>query len=351
MHTGIAMQMAQSSAMNFMPGHVRKVTNRRGTSVEFASDEDGRVLTKLYENGERVEYTYSEDGRMATAASFDAEGKTKETIQLGFNEKKLLTSIEHANGRKITYTYNERGYRKTMSADERTVSYTYDNLGRLTQVLEGETVLVSYTYDAAGKPTGTQLGNGDQILNTYNSEGNVSSIISYNAAGTITSQIQYTWDKGLMQTQTLNEGQWSYEYDVMGQLVRAEFYSYTPEIQSYTLEYSYNGMGNRTQSRVIQSEASLLTDYAVDNMNRYTSINGAALSYDQDGNMTGRDQWVYEYDDENRLLSASNGSTHYQYEYSILGYRSAVTLNGVRTEYLVDPVGLGSVIPSMWVDL
>ena len=325
-------------------GNVKKVTNRRGASVEFVSDEDGRVLTKLYENGERMEYTYSADGRMATAASFDAEGKTKETIQLGFNEKKLLTSIEHANGRKITYTYNERGYRQTMSADERTVSYTYDNLGRLAQVLEGETVLVSYSYDAAGKPTGTQLGNGDQILNTYNSEGNVSSIISYNAAGTITSQIQYTWDKGLMQTQTLNEGQWSYEYDVMGQLVRAEFYSYTPEIQSYTLEYSYNGMGNRTQSRVIQSEASLLTDYAVDNMNRYTSINGAALSYDQDGNMTGRDQWVYEYDDENRLLSASNGSTHYQYEYSILGYRSAVTLNGVRTEYLVDPVGLGSVI-------
>ncbi|NCC59761.1 MAG: DUF11 domain-containing protein, partial [Verrucomicrobiae bacterium] len=325
-------------------GNVKKVTNRRGASVEFASDEDGRVLTKLYENGERVEYTYSADGRMATAASFDAEGKTKETIQLGFNEKKLLTSIEHANGRKITYTYNERGYRQTMSADERTVSYTYDNLGRLAQVLEGETVLVSYTYDAAGKPTGTQMGNGDQIINTYNSEGNVSSIISYNAAGTMTSQIQYTWDKGLMQTQTLNEGQWSYEYDVMGQLVRAEFYSYTPEIQSYTLEYSYDGMGNRTQSRIIQGETAHLTDYAADNMNRYTSINGAALSYDQDGNMTGRDQWVYEYDDENRLLSASNGSTHYQYEYSILGYRSAVTLNGVRTEYLVDPVGLGSVI-------
>ncbi|MDI9401217.1 MAG: RHS repeat-associated core domain-containing protein, partial [Verrucomicrobiota bacterium] len=326
--------------------NVKKVTNRRGASVDFVSDEDGRVLTKLYENGERLEYSYSADGRMATAASYDSEGKTKEVIQLEFNEQRLLSSIAHANGRKISYTYDERGFRQSMSAGGRTVKYAYDKLGRLAQVLEGEEelLLASYAYDAAGNQVGTTLGNGDRILNVYDAEGHVKSITAYNADEEITSQIQYTWDLGLMKTQTLAEGQWSYEYDVMGQLVQAEFYSYTPSIPSYTLEYSYDAVGNRTQSRRIDSSGTHIMDYTVDNMNRYTSINGEQPTYDLDGNMTGFDQWVYEYDDENRLLSASNGTTHYQYEYSILGYRSAMTMNGARTEYLVDPVGLGCVI-------
>ena len=52
----------------------------------------------------------------------------------------------------------------------------------------------------------------------------------------------------------------------------------------------------------------------------------------------------FEYDVQGRLLSQVTPGGTRTYEYDVLGNRIASTLNGVRTEYLVDPFGLGDVV-------
>ena len=52
----------------------------------------------------------------------------------------------------------------------------------------------------------------------------------------------------------------------------------------------------------------------------------------------------YTYDAEGRLLSVVTPQGTWTYEYDVFGNRVATVHNGVRTEYLIDPTGLGDVV-------
>jgi YD repeat-containing protein len=72
--------------------------------------------------------------------------------------------------------------------------------------------------------------------------------------------------------------------------------------------------------------------YAANGLNQYTTVvkNGTpyALSYDANGTLTSDGVWSYTFDAENRLLTASNGSTTASYVYDPLGRRVKKTVNG-----------------------
>src|SRR5262249_39036981 len=71
------------------------------------------------------------------------------------------------------------------------------------------------------------------------------------------------------------------------------------------------------------------------------------FQYDLDGNLVQETSPAgtrrYFYDVRNRLTRVESPQGVWQYEYDVFGHRSAVVVNGQRTEYLVDPTGLGNV--------
>ena len=76
-------------------------------------------------------------------------------------------------------------------------------------------------------------------------------------------------------------------------------------------------------------------------MNQLLSAGNISYKYDEDGNMIEKNEgdttWLYEYNSENRLVKVNNGNKVWEYEYDALGNRSAVIVDGNRTEYLIDP--------------
>ncbi|MBK8146925.1 MAG: hypothetical protein IPK58_01595 [Acidobacteria bacterium] len=82
--------------------------------------------------------------------------------------------------------------------------------------------------------------------------------------------------------------------------------------------YSFDGIGNRTASH-------LSATYNYQPFNRVTSTVTANYGYDANGNMTtrmeGKEFWRYNWDYENRLVSASTRKQTVRYKYDALGRR------------------------------
>ena len=136
------------------------------------------------------------------------------------------------------------------------------------------------------------------------------------------------------------DGNWAYTYDGSGQLIHAIFVSTNGEIANQDLEFHYDVIGNRT-STVINGVA---TNYVANNLNEYASVGGVACQYDADGNLTFDGIRTYEYDAQKRLTRTTGPDGITEYEYDAFGTRTAKIMNGDRTEYLSDPIGLGNVV-------
>ncbi len=99
----------------------------------------------------------------------------------------------------------------------------------------------------------------------------------------------------------------NYSYDAIYQLVVDQSAS-APASQ-----YSYDSLGNRITAGG--------KTYTSNNLNQYTQVDSTALNYDQNGNLAGDGTWVYAYDYENRLISASKSGTTATYKYDVFGRR------------------------------
>src|SRR5262249_9123967 len=163
--------------------------------------------------------------------------------------------------------------------------------------------------------------------------------------GGINSRFDYTYDSlGRRTNMTTTDGTWTYEYDAVGQLTQAVFDSTNPAIPNQDLRYEYDGVGNRLRTII----NGVTTTYVTNNLNQYVQVGDAAYDYDADGNLISitntAGTFKLNYDDESRLLGAADATDTWTYEYDALGNRKTVTQNGQRTEYLLDPTGLGSVV-------
>jgi len=98
--------------------------------------------------------------------------------------------------------------------------------------------------------------------------------------------------------------------------------------------YTFDGVGNRTASHRSAS-------YSYQPFNRMTATSTATMSYDSNGNLTGKSQgassWVYSWDYENRMTQASTAQDTVHYRYDALGRRveryTDVTLEDTKFIY------------------
>ena len=127
-------------------------------------------------------------------------------------------------------------------------------------------------------------------------------------------------------------------------LIKAVFASTNLGIPDQDLSYEYDVLGNRVGT----VHNGVTTNYITNSLNQYTAAGSTSFGYDLDGNLvqeTGPSGTkTYTYDLQNRLISVQTPQGVWQYEYDVLGNRTAVTVNGQRTEFLIDPTGLGDVV-------
>jgi RHS repeat-associated protein len=321
-------------------GNPDLITNRRGQVVDLTFNNAGKVTRQLRSDGTLADFTYDARGRLETAT--DSRGATTFT----YDSADRLTRVEYPGARWLQYQYDATG-RRTRLEDHtgHVTQYAYDAAGRLHTVRgPGNALLVQYTYDVTGRVAREDKGNGTFTEYVYDIVGRTASITHRTPGGAVSAKIDYSYDlSGRVSTMTTPDGMWTYSYDLTDQLVHAVFAATNAAIAHQDLSYEYDALGNRV--RTIVNGAT--TDYSTNGMNQIVSAGATTYTYDLDGNLTqesgpgGTRQ--YTYDSRNRLTGAQTPEGVWQYEYDVLGNRSAVIMNGQRTEYLIDPTGLGEV--------
>ncbi|MCC7362114.1 MAG: hypothetical protein IT317_21700 [Anaerolineales bacterium] len=333
----VEIERADGTAENFdydQVGQPVQVTDRRGQTLRLTYNATGLLTRKDYPDGHYILFDY--DAHRNLTQTVEVSATARLTLTLTYDGSDRLTRITYPNGRYVNYQYDVAG-RIAHLSDQSSFSLDYDYApsGRLWRVRNSGNTLVEYTYDAAGRLTRAQNGNNTATTYQFDASSHVTRIALLGPGDALLREFVYTYDAlGRRITQTTTEGTTSFGYDAVGQLTSASLPG------GPTLTYTYDAAGNRTQT----TTNAVPTAYSANALNQYTDVGGSPLTYDADGNTLTHDGATYTWDADGNLTAMNAPGEAWTFEYDALGNRVAATRNGVRTEYLVDPTGMGDVL-------
>ena len=279
-----------------------------GGTFTFGYDTLGRRTGLTYPNGDTALYGYDKQGRLT-----------------GIVRKNVSGTIIGRN----SYTLDKIGNRQTNSTQDRTNSYSYDTIYRLT---------LSLSY-APGYSTNTNATKGtnnaveqqmdffsyDPVGNRLTSANNRS--YAYGPANQLVSEngTTYSYDKnGNLAQKTTTTEITSYSWDFENRLIKAT----TP---TTTSEYAYDPFGRRIEKKVTESGTSTTTKYFYDNqaiLFDYDEVGSIGNRYVHSLNIdeplaviAGKDKYYYHADGLGSIIALTDqsGKVVQPYEYDSFG--------------------------------
>ncbi len=309
----------------------------------------GYKTSKTYANGSQIHYTYTHDGKPLRTTW--ARGELKENA---YDENHRLTSTTFSSTSTVARTYASAGQLETI-VDSQGIEHTYNHNTRLlvtneTVSLNNKEFNVARTYDNREREETTKVDFANKVYSLrtrgYDNESRLSNLtfrnsnnrvasVSHSYSGSYLTGYEITLPNGRVFSRELTRDTifrdlikrqdynfngasiyWAnYHYDGLNRLtntvdsislIRAYGYNARSEVISALIgtndySYAFDTIGNRTQSSITNN----VMLYLANNLNQYTQVNTNAFVYDLDGNLIDDTQLVYEYDCENRLISAA----------------------------------------------
>lgn len=241
-------------------------------------------------------------------------GATNEngTVNFTYDTRGRVKTSTDVFGHLVEYAYDAASNRTQLKLDSAVhTTYNYDDVNRLTQLTDEASQNFTFGYDIVNRLTSKTLPNGVTMTFDYDGMSRLTRLKDATSTATLFDrQYQYNPANQIAQiaepSQTRNFG-----YDNIDRLI-----SMTNGTANEN--YSFDGVGNRTTSH-------LSATYNYQPFNRVTSTVTANYGYDANGNMTtraeGKEFWRYNWDYENRLVSASTRKQTVRYKYDALGRR------------------------------
>jgi RHS repeat-associated protein len=270
-------------------GNVDSYTDRKGQVAHIQydalnrptqiTDADGHTTTASYDAGNRL-ITVADSQSGAITRSYDGQDR-------------LIT--EQTPQGTVSYQYDVNGRRTQMTAASQSpVGYSYDAAGRLTAITQAAET-VSLDYDTANRRTTVKLPNGLQVGYTYDAADQLTGLSYATASG-------------------MTLGTLSYGYDVLGRRI---------------------SQGGSWASETLATPTSAVSAFNLNN--QQTQFNGAAWTYDLNGDPTSGADQTYVFDARQQLQQILEGAIPIaSFQYDAFGRRTGKTINGVTTSYLYD---------------
>jgi RHS repeat-associated protein len=286
-------------------------------STTYSYDEAGNLAATLDPLAQTVSYGYDADNRLC------------------YKVAAVVTSASCTSppSGAIKYTYTPDSQRKTLVDSSGTTTYSYDTLGRLTSVTDGNGNVVSYEYDGDNEVTciGYPVSGAATCPSTGTPSGTGLVAYGYDGAGRITT------------VEDWNSNTTAYTYDADSNVTKITYPSSTIATVKFTYDnndtvltekYKQNGAsvtsetwtpnGHEQFSSV--TEGGVEQTYAYDNANRVTSAAGYSYAYSGDGQLC----WELAGSSTNSCASAPTGSAALFYNADSELTHSSV--NGVTTQ-------------------
>ena len=329
---------------------VTEIADARQGITRFAYDPNGNLLTVVDAKNQTTTYSYDSMDRLSTRK--DALNR-QESYQ--YDLAGNLTQFTDRKNQQTMFVYDALNRRTTATYPDSSTSFIYDSVGRLTKASDTASgagtidfaydILdrliqevtsqgsVSYQYDVLGRRI-NMVANGQQPT-TYQYD--PASRLTQVAQGSLTVGLGYDNANRRTSLTYPNNTSTSYGYDVASRLTGITHLGPSGIIEALT--YQYDAVGNRTSLTRNNGTASLLpaavASTTYDAANEQTAFAGAALTYDNNGNLTNDGVNTYTWDGRNRLVSISGGATAL-FTYDALGRRTSKTINSVVSQFVYD---------------
>jgi RHS repeat-associated protein len=217
---------------------------------------------------------------------------------------------------------------QSSNANGASVAYTYDDLNRLSTVVDNRMSgnnTTSYAYDPASNLSTATYPNGVQSAMTYDALNRITGLATQNSG--------YLYQRGptgnLTSATELNGRTVNWSFDGIYRLTNEAIAS-DPDQVNGSVGYQLDPVGNRT------SDTSSLSGVNSGSFGYNADDEVNTESYDASGNtlLTGGKNFTY--DAENHLTGMNVSGTVVSIIYDAFGNRVAKTVNGVTTKYLVE---------------
>ncbi len=338
-------QINYSTSFYTPDGNLDHVLDANGHSTAFNYDGYNRLIKTLYADTTFEQYGYDASGNPMSLCKRDGVCITWNAYD-ALNRPDTRHTPPNLNGhfdRSVQTTYDLDSRKYNVTAEGQTLQFRYDNAGR--QSLVGDTLL---------NALGANVGN---LSYGYDGDSNrTSAAVITTGSGWSAS---YTYDDGerLQQvsagipcaTYTLNPlSQVTHELLLDGSTVDRTF---QPNGDLWTLSHGFNGgtsLGytytvngahqitqQQVTSNAVEMQAGSASTYTANAVNQYTSAGGVTPTYDVNGNLTYDGAYHYEYDEDNRLRTAT-GAHAVSYAYDPVGRRRSKAVDGTTTYFIWD---------------
>jgi len=386
--TGAKSKMDYNNASH--PNSISGGTDPQGNTVSYSYDSAGNKTgteSSQYPGQKIDESDYNDNGTVnwredakdvRTNYTYDSKGNLTKIdnpsplgdIRLTPDALSRMADRTDGKSQKTTYEYDKLDrIKKITYSDAKTVRYTYDPDGNLTQI-DDPTGITVLTYDGFGRPTGKTAPGSSPISYAYDRNGNLTSFTdgggtvsyAYNAVNLLKSlqepgaakAITFTYDdnnrRRFMYLPTSPQITVEMKYDKSGRQtsIVATNDSTSAKLTSFTYDYSKNGVDTTLRQSV--TDLSGTTSYSYDKLNRLTGANGPGSfdrDYDYDANfnrtsksengtgtdytyndaheLTKADATTYSYDDNGNTTGSSSG---WNFAYNTLDQTTSITKPG-----------------------
>ncbi len=334
---------------NYIPhGELESVKVSGKTKVSYSYDDENKLLSESYANGDTVRYEYDDNGNLARQYHND---DTSPYVTYSYNtDNELTQKINSDTGLKYVYGENDKVDVYKTSDNTLVQSYTEskteadeeNGIESKTDVTESH---FGDTYSYTTKDNSISYQYGDNSL-TYSAKSNdksqtVSDSVKLN--GTTASESKYSYDEnGNVLTKSYGKStSIANTYDSKNRITSTAYAgkttNYTYDVNSQLVSanddtYTYDIRGNITS----KTESGTTTTFNYSNSSwkdELTAVNGTPLTYDENGNVLTYGDKSFTWNTGRNLESIVDGNNKYSYTYDENGIRTSKTVKGKTTYY------------------
>ena len=337
---------------NYIPhGELESVKVSGKTKVSYSYNDNNKLLSESYANGDTVRYEYDDNGNLARQYHND---DTSPYVTYSYNtDNELTQKINSDTGLKYAYGENNSVSVYKISDNTLVQSYTEDvteadednGIEAKTDVTESH---FGTTYSSVIKDKSVSYINGNNTFEysyTENDNAVASDVIKYNGTSVLNAGYTYDNNGNVTEKNYGNSRSVINAYDIKGRITSTSYngktFNYTYDINSqltavsgnnYSASYAYDSRGNITNKNV-NGTSTTFTYSNSDWKDELTAVNGTPLTYDENGNVLTYGDKSFIWNTGRNLASIVDGDNEYSYTYDENGIRTSKTVNGITTSY------------------
>jgi len=283
-------------------------------TTEFSYNSDFQVTSSTYA-GATESYTYDNDGLLTSSGDYTLTRDPQNAYVTNLTDGTLtqtrsynsFAEVTEVSDNTFTYQLSQRDNagaivqkRETLNGTIVTYDYSYDEMGRLTNVNKDNQEVETYTYDNNGNRASATV-DGTSITASYTLDDNL----------VVYGDNSYLYDEdGYLKTKTTPQGATNYSYGTRGELLAVTTTTSTGSVTVVT--YKHNANNQRVAKLV---DGVIVEKYLWANLTTLLAV------YDGSDTLVQR----FEYADQRMPISMTQNGQKYYLHYDQVGSLRAIT--------------------------